>query len=90
MGQGPLWREGSRNSRGSTSRKSCGMPASLPRAIFPNLLINNVLQTGDLGFEPSSPASTSHRKDIGLTLENSQLQVFTIHAAPIYIVVTLG
>jgi len=47
-------------------------------------------KAGDLGFEPGSPASTSHWKDIGLTLEKPLSPVFTIQPALVYIVVALG
>src|ERR1700687_1417260 len=47
-------------------------------------------QAGELGFEPSFHASTSHGDDTGLTLENLVLQVFTIHSAPVYIIAALG
>jgi hypothetical protein len=45
---------------------------------------------GDLGFEPSFPASTSQGKDTRLTLENHLSQVFKIRHAPVCIVVALG
>ena len=47
-------------------------------------------QAGELGFEPSSLASTPHRRDTGLTLENLVSQAFTIQPAPVYIIATLG
>jgi hypothetical protein len=40
--------------------------------------------------EPSSPPSGSHCRDTELTLENLELQVFTIHPAPVYIIAALG
>jgi hypothetical protein len=55
-----------------------------------NLFNINDLQAGDLGFEPSFLAFMSQGDDTGLTLENPELHVFTIHPAPIYIVAALG
>jgi hypothetical protein len=45
---------------------------------------------GDLGFEPSFPRSTSHWTDAVLTLQNADLQAFTIQPALDCIVFALG
>ena len=67
--------------------RSCRQAA---RADSRNLLKRNWLQAGDLGFEPGFPASTSHWKDVGLTLEKRLSPVFTIQPALVHIVAALG
>ena len=63
-----------------------GLPPTTARAVGGKAKMTN----RDLGFEPSSLPSTSHCVDSGLTLENLELQAFTIHTALRYIVVALG
>ena len=47
-------------------------------------------QAGELGFEPRFLASTSQGDDTGVDVQTFNLQAFTIHPAPIYIIAALG
>ena len=85
-------------SRGPTVRAMCEIVLADTKRQSESKVIDQLVdgfadetdQSGDPGFEPSSPHSTSHWNDAVLALERHDLQAFTIQPTCVCVVLALG